>query len=407
AQRRAGTVGRRAELIGAAASKDRVVRPAGALARENGDVRAGVGWWDGDRLDLRLGFAWRDDQRGRNAAFDDTWAGVRLGNWEVHASTRNEWWGPGWDGALVLSDNARPIPRVGIRRITPHEIDVPVLRWLGPWSVSFSAGRLEGDREVENPLLLLMRVGIAPARGLEFGFSRGIQICGEGRECNLDRFARALGGVADLDNTSDKEDDPSNQLASLDGRWSGRFGSATSWAVYAELMGEDQGALLLKVVSALAGATIEGGLPAFDAGWRLRFEAADTRGGSVFGIDDPQFGATFNHSVYRDGWSFKGRTLAHSIDSDSRLYTGEAMIMGASGRSYRLAFRNVLLNDPALGRHKVTDTRETINLIEMGVESPVPGGAIRTELIWQDDQPNSPGVQDGAVRVEIGWRIRR
>ena len=34
----------------------------------------------------------------------------------LRLSVTDRWWGPGWDGSLILSNNARPIPA-----ITPAE----------------------------------------------------------------------------------------------------------------------------------------------------------------------------------------------------------------------------------------------------------------------------------------------
>ena len=43
--------------------------------------------------------------------------GVVAGNWSIAASTQDRWWGPGWDGSIILSNNARPIPSLTLDRV--------------------------------------------------------------------------------------------------------------------------------------------------------------------------------------------------------------------------------------------------------------------------------------------------
>jgi hypothetical protein len=43
---------------------------------------------------------------------DGSYLGVNFGNFMLSAGLMERWWGPGWDGGLILSTNARPIPSV-------------------------------------------------------------------------------------------------------------------------------------------------------------------------------------------------------------------------------------------------------------------------------------------------------
>ena len=78
--------------------------------RGKAEVSAGVGW-TGDWFSVDLNVQGVDsDQDSEQFRADDSMIGVILGNWSVAASTQQRWWGPGWDGSLILSNNARPIP---------------------------------------------------------------------------------------------------------------------------------------------------------------------------------------------------------------------------------------------------------------------------------------------------------
>ena len=53
---------------------------------------------------------------------------ARLGNWSASLGQVERWWGPGWDGSLVLSTNARPIPAIAVDRRIPEPFNT---KWVG------------------------------------------------------------------------------------------------------------------------------------------------------------------------------------------------------------------------------------------------------------------------------------
>ena len=69
---------------------------------------------------------------------------VPLGNvWPTPVSygAMDRWWGPGWDGSLILSNNARPMPSLTIERNYSDASRWPVLRLFGPWRASIAFGQ--------------------------------------------------------------------------------------------------------------------------------------------------------------------------------------------------------------------------------------------------------------------------
>ncbi len=97
----------------------------------------------------------------------------------------DRWWGPGWDGSLILGTNHRPVPAIAIERQESTPMDVAVLRWLGPWRFVTFMGQLEGDRDYDNALLFGMRIELRPLPSLQIAASRTAQWCGDGRPCDL------------------------------------------------------------------------------------------------------------------------------------------------------------------------------------------------------------------------------
>ncbi|MDH5622515.1 MAG: capsule assembly Wzi family protein, partial [Gammaproteobacteria bacterium] len=78
--------------------------------RGNAEFALGASWID-DWFSVELNAKAVDsDHDNDEFRVDDSLIGVVVGNWSVAASTQQRWWGPGWDGSLILSNNARPIP---------------------------------------------------------------------------------------------------------------------------------------------------------------------------------------------------------------------------------------------------------------------------------------------------------
>ena len=68
----------------------------------------------------------KKDWKGRNdegVALDGSYIAARLGNWSASLGQQERWWGPGWDGSLILSTNARPIPAVSFDRRVPEPFE--------------------------------------------------------------------------------------------------------------------------------------------------------------------------------------------------------------------------------------------------------------------------------------------
>ena len=100
-------------------------------------------------------------------------------DWEIGQQvsvSRSSWWGPGWDGSLILSTNARPIPAISIDRRIPEPFETKWLSWIGHWSFHSFIGQMEDDRDpvIDYPSHFLwgMRGEVSPTilYGLEIGF---------------------------------------------------------------------------------------------------------------------------------------------------------------------------------------------------------------------------------------------
>ena len=118
-------------LLRTFADEPRAQGELGARARFGGD-RCGA------LLQIRVVADPDDDQTVRP---DGTVVGCRVGNWRISAGWEERWWGPGWNGSLILGTSARPAPGFSISRDESTPSTWPVLKWFGEWRATAFVSR--------------------------------------------------------------------------------------------------------------------------------------------------------------------------------------------------------------------------------------------------------------------------
>jgi hypothetical protein len=305
----------RASLSGGEAAS---LRDFDSLGRERGELGVGATFSTGDRAEVSVRItAAADPQDDRSLRADGSHATIQLGNWLVSANALDRWWGPGHDGSLILSSNARPMPTLMVERAEARGFDSRWLSWLGPWRLNFAISRMEGEREdIDAPLFMAWRVTVMPFKDMELGFSRTAQFCGEQLVCSFDSFTDMLLGRDNLGFDATPETEPGNQMAGFDIRWSSPIGS-WPYAVYGQMIGEDESGYLPAKYLAQFG--LEAWRPLRDGGLVQVFtEYADTSCSAVSG-SGPYNDCAYNQGLFNvEGYRYRGRVIGHSTDRDSR-----------------------------------------------------------------------------------------
>ncbi|NNF51528.1 MAG: capsule assembly Wzi family protein [Gammaproteobacteria bacterium] len=381
------------------------VRSFQATPREEGEAGAALEW-TGLRFAFRLDVtAAANPDDGKEARLDGSYAGVVLGNWMLTAGLQDQWWGPGQDGSLILSNNARPVPAVRIRRNQSLKFKSKWLSWVGPWTASLFAGQLEKDRFVPEAKLIGARVNFRPRPSLEIGLSRTAQWGGDGRPENLSSLIDLLLGKDNRGDDVTLEEEPGNQLAGVDFRWSSPFGLGP-WALYGQYIGEDEaGGLPSRFIGQL-GLEVWGQSAIFDGSFRMRLEYSDTA--SEFYSSSPRFNYTYEHFIYKDGYRYRGQALGHPIDNDGRLVSASALLVREAGASWMLAGRWGDLN-----RGGATETRHSVTAgparyldLELSHTRSLPIGLLEAGIGVESLESGQTGERKTDERLFVQWRSR-
>jgi hypothetical protein len=388
-----------------AASEPALLRSFTATPREDGELEGGISY-TGNRLSLNLDvtrtFDTQDDWR-----FDGSYVGFAVRQWGIIAGYPDRWWGPGIQGSLILSTNARPVPQIGIERISADGFDRRWLRWLGPWRVSSFIGEFDDERVVDRAKLFGFRLSARPLPQLEVAISRTAQLCGNGRPCGIRQFTDMLLGRDNRGVNVDPGVEPGNQLAGIDGRWSfeGR-----RFAAYWQWIGEDsrRGGPQIGSWLRLIGAELTGPLAA--TGWRHRtfFEIANTtcqEGGLGFG--GAKYHCAYLHSLYKSGYRYEGRPLGYTTDTDSQSLAIVSVLSGPGTSSWELAAHTARVNrgpNPT-PLHSISTTPARLDGIDITHLRELPIGRLRLRLGLAERTEDSTGVSDTDANLAVEWIV--
>lgn len=397
------------QIVIAGTNKVQLVRDFGGGAREKADMAYRVEF-DTGAFFVSSGVGYRPGQAGKDYHFEPGYIAVKSGNWAAYVGYTELWFGPGNDATLLFSNSARPFPKIGIRRLSPDPLNIPVLRWLGPVKVEAFGGMLNEQRDYKNPLVMGMRVAFEPTPGLEIGLQRAIQICGSGRRCNARSFGTAWFGLGSADNSQSRDNDPGNQLAGFDISYVRAIGPVTA-KLYFEGIAEDRRNLALAHYARLGGVQLAGPIGHGGAMWSGFAEYADTLGAKLFGGSTAP-GVLYNNFIYTSGYTYKGRSIGHALGGDTRVLTVSGSAVDTRNRRYYGSFRNIDLNVTAAQftgsapRNPVSATAETIQVYTLGAEVPTRVGDIRIEARLQNDAPDTPGASKLYPAIEVALRSR-
>lgn len=310
-------------------------------SRTRGEIGAGYSWL-GEHVTIDLNASYADNPAdGEEFRADGSQIGVDLGNWSVAASTLDRWWGPGWDGSIILSNNARPIPSLTIGRNLTTPFESKWLSWIGPWDLDVMFGQLEEERAVPNAQFFGMRFNFRPIDSLEIGVSRTAQWCGDARPCDGGTFLDLLLGK---DNVGDagigEENEPGNQMAGFDVRWTNRWFGAPV-ALYGQMIGEDEAGGFPSRYLAQFG--IEGsGITRGQNSYRWFAEIAGTSCDVV--KSTVLYNCGYRQSIYQSGYTYRGRVIGHGLDRDAMVTSAGVVVVSEAGNTWQVIGRIGELN---------------------------------------------------------------
>jgi hypothetical protein len=366
--------------------------------REEGELALRASWLT-DHLALNLqGSVVANPDDDKQFRADGSYLGVNVGNFMISAGLMERWWGPGWDGSLILSTNARPIPTITLERNYTDPFKTKWLSWIGPWRASIALGETEGhDVAVPDVRFLAARVNFKPRPWLEFGLTRTAQFCGGDRPCDWDTFTDMLFGRDNTAEGDDPSEEPGNQMAGYDMRLRSPW-KALPVVFYTQWIGEDEAGGLPSKFIGQFGLEFWGASPL--GGYRLRAEYADTA--CMFNSPTPQFDCAYRHAIYPQGYTYRGRIIGHSLDNDSRMTSVAGLLTRRNGDVFSVELRHARINRDGSGTHAISSVPTDLDNVELRYSKNFAMGKVSIGLGYDDW--SAPDVVDSDVRGFLRWQ---
>ncbi|MCH9695888.1 MAG: capsule assembly Wzi family protein [Gammaproteobacteria bacterium] len=388
-----------------AALNPRLIRSFENTPRAEGEVKAQFAW-SGARFALNLsasGVANPFD--GDEIRPDGTYVGLSVGNWMLSAGWQERWWGPGRDGSLVMSSNARPSPGLSIDRKISAPFKTKWLSWIGPWSLSSFMTMLDDDRQIDDALLFGVRGTFRPPNtGLEIGISRTAQWCGENRPCGLDTFLDLLVGNDNRGVNISPDDEPGNQLGGFDIRW--RLPKDLPLALYMQWIGEDGRGGGGAIGSWMRQVGVEHWGQIGAGAYRSHIEVTDSmcrEGG--FGFSDAKPNCAYGHGVYLTGYRYKGKAIGHPMDGDGLSYSFGSTLVQSGGHMWNISLRYMEINrlGPTNPRHTLSPTLQKVFDMQITHMRQTRLGRFHFGLAHRDADSLSEATLESDVSAFLRW----
>jgi hypothetical protein len=197
------------------------------------------------------------------------------------------------------------------------------------------------------------------------------------------------------DNNQPLDEQPGNQLAGFDLRWTWP-GGGVPLALYGQAIGEDEAGYMPSKYLGLFGVETWGEASA--GSWRAHVEFADTTC-NFWG--KPQYGCAYESSIYTDGYRYRGPSIGHSTDSDAESLAVGGILVDPSGDEWRLLLRDMRLNRAGKASgDPLADGPADVQDVELTHRRQFGWGLLEASLGYSNSSAK-PGVD---VSVNQGWR---
>ena len=235
--------------------------------------------------------------------------GIRLAhpafNMELSLGRTSMWWGPGFNGTLLMTDNAFPLDAIRWNNIYPFRLPF-LLKKLGRFNAQFFVSRLEDKRTIPNAFVTGWRLDYTPIGFLKFGLGHILMHGGEG--VKKLGFANYWSSASLVFSAAGGGTETENHIISGDmqlfiRRVDRYLPIATGIKLYTEWGGEDEAGNVPTNLASIFGAyfTDVFKIPGFDG--KIEFAKLN----SIW----------YTHFKYGSGYTHKGNYIGHQLGEDS------------------------------------------------------------------------------------------
>jgi hypothetical protein len=302
----------------------------------------------------------------RYATMDGSFIGYRSSKSFIGVGKINHFWGNGHVQSLALGNTAPPRNGLFWRSASAAPFELPILRLLGPYSLSAFAEILDDERHIGDAKLIGFSASFRPLSWVELSGRRLMQWGGAGRSETADNFLDLLIGGRDNCSTPDcKSDEPGNQIGALEVSFDI---PQMNTSVFIQYIGEDEANYFPSRGAFQYG--LKHDIEIKQNLWSFFVEYSDTVAGRRNG--DLMFNTLYNHGIYKSGYRFHQISLGAPTDNDSRRFSFGGSSVLRSGDRIRFLVDSGDLNyeslDGDLSAHSLAPNGAAYRGVEASLE---------------------------------------
>jgi hypothetical protein len=204
------------------------------------------------------------------------------------------------------------------------------------------------------------------------------------------------------DDDIDSSNEPGNQLAGFDFRWTPSF-LHNAFGFYGQAIGEDEAGGFPSRYMGQLGVDWSGYL---FARWSSHVFLEYSGTACRFHESSKLYNCGYNHGIYQTGYRYRDRSIGHGADNDARLVSAGLILVDASDTQWRALLRIGKLNedgapDPA---NTLTPTAQDIASIDISHSRVFSFGMIDVGVGYEaiDDAVSGSSLNEG--RIYVQWR---
>ncbi len=268
---------------------------------------------------------------------------------ELEIGKDSQWWGPGYHGAMLFSNNPEPMNMIKLSN--PHPLLLPwIFKHLGPFKFTTFLTELESDRAFPEPYFWGLRFNLKPVSYFEIGIQRTFFLGGRGEDEDFNAWYKTFVFENGYDVPQDGHDVPNDQHVGADVKITLPF----KWQplqLYGEIAAEDISRNITIKGGYLAGIYLPRifNLDTID----LRGEYARTRK------------ILYHHNTYRSGYTYKGRLIGHHLGSDAEDLFVSTSIYGTGTTKYSFYYdrekKGLTRRNPEVSQEFVLALRQKVS----------------------------------------------
>jgi hypothetical protein len=173
--------------------------------------------------------------------------------------------------------------------------------------------------------------------------------------------------------------------------------------VYGQFIGEDEAGGFPSKYLGQGGLEV-GGTWRDRWSWRGFSELAITK--CRFFQWDDDFNCAYNHGVYQTGYRYRGRSVGHGSDNDSRILSTGILLVDDADTQWRLLMRSGALNRGGAPdvRNSLTPTRQDLVSLDLSHSRMSRFGRIDFGIGFERIDDALSGQTDNAARAFLQWQ---